>query len=257
MSITVRVVMSCVSVLWFTGCGSQEASDLQMGLAESVAEPMGTEASNQIASLQLPTSTTDSVAPNMIIRTGVARVRVDSLQPGVDAVRRIAQELGGLVVSSVVTGGDQSWRSAEVVFRVPSTRFDDAVASLRPLGKLESMSIASQDVGEEYVDLQAQLRNRRMLEDRLLQLLSTRAGTLEEVLAVERELARVREEIDRQEGRLRYLRNQVAMSTLTVHLTEPEPLISSYRGQNVVTQAFRSAWLDLSEDEYQAKRERS
>jgi hypothetical protein len=84
--------------------------------------------------------------------------------------------------------------------------------------------------------------NARRLEERLIALLATRTGRLEDVLAVERELARVREEIERHEGRLRYLRTRAAVSTLTVNLHEPRPIVGEYPGANVIGNAFRQAW---------------
>jgi hypothetical protein len=62
------------------------------------------------------------------------------------------------------------------------------------------------------------------------------------VLAVERELARVRQEIDTQEGRLRYLRSRVAVSTLNVTLHEPRPVVGAYPGSSPIANAFRDAW---------------
>jgi hypothetical protein len=79
------------------------------------------------------------------------------------------------------------------------------------------------------------------MEERLVNLLATRTGKLEDVLAVERELARVREEIERYEGRLRYLRTQVAMSTLSITVSEPGPVVGQ-PGSNVVVEALKQAW---------------
>ncbi|HEX6251730.1 MAG TPA: DUF4349 domain-containing protein, partial [Gemmatimonadaceae bacterium] len=82
----------------------------------------------------------------------------------------------------------------------------------------------------------------RRLEERLLALLTSRTGKLEEVLAVERELARVRGEIEQIEGRLRYLRTRAAMSTLTVTVHEPEPMLGGAPGDNPFAEALRRAW---------------
>jgi hypothetical protein len=73
-------------------------------------------------------------------------------------------------------------------------------------------------------------------------LLANRTGKLDEVLRVERELARVREEIERYEGRLRYLSARVAMSTLTITVHEPAPILGSTPGENPIAAAFRRAW---------------
>jgi hypothetical protein len=97
-------------------------------------------------------------------------------------------------------------------------------------------------VSEEFVDLTARTANARRLEERLLELLATRTGKLQDVLSVERELARVREEIERMEGRLRYLKTRTELSTLSVALHEPPPLVSPNPGRNPLAEAVREAW---------------
>lgn len=177
----------------------------------------------------------------MIIRTGSAVVEVASLERAIAAMRGLALRLGGEIGNlSMATGQDQL-RRATIELRIPTARFDDAVASLRPVGEVESVDVSAQDVGEEYVDISARVANGRRLEERLIRLLENRTGKLEEVLAVERELARVREEIDRMEGRLRWLRSRVAMSTLLVTVHEPAPLLSP-PGENIIMQSFVNAW---------------
>jgi len=183
-----------------------------------------------------------SVAPSMLIRTGTAMVEVDSVEVAVARVRELAQRLGGYVGNTSVSGGEQAARSATLELKIPAARFDQAVSGLRPLGKVESVQVQAEDVGEEYVDLSARTANARRLEERLLGLLATRTGKLEDVLAVERELARVRQEIDTQEGRLRYLRSRAAVSTLNVTVHEPRPLVGDYPRARPLREAFRDAW---------------
>jgi hypothetical protein len=92
------------------------------------------------------------------------------------------------------------------------------------------------------VDLTARAANAHRLEDRLVELLRTRTGKLQDVLSVERELARVREEIERMEGRLRFLKTSAQLSTLSVNLYEPAPLVASHPGRSVIGEAFKTAW---------------
>ncbi len=184
----------------------------------------------------------DSVTPSMIIRTGAATIEVDSLEPAVAQLRQLAQRVGGFVANTSMQTGRNQLRAATLEIKLPAARWDDAIRGLAPIGTVESVSENTEDVGEEFVDISARVANARRLEERLVSLLATRTGKLEDVLAVERELARVREEIDRYEGRLRYLRSRVAMSTLTVMVHEPEPLVSGSPGTNVVGEAFRDAW---------------
>lgn len=180
--------------------------------------------------------------PGMIIRNGSASVQVDSLELGVQAVQKMAVTFGGYVGNTSLSSGENQVRSATIELKIPSTRYDSALAGLSPIGKVESVSSTAEDVGEEFVDVTARVTNAHRLEDRLVNLLATRTGKLEDVLAVERELARVREEIERYEGRLRFLRSRVAISTLTITVHERAPLVSATPGENILVNAFKDAW---------------
>jgi hypothetical protein len=85
------------------------------------------------------------------------------------------------------------------------------------------------------------MENSKRLERRLIDLLATRTGKLKDVLDVEQALARVREEIERFEGRMRYLQAHTAMSTLSITVHEPLPVVGS-AGRSVMGEAFRQAW---------------
>jgi hypothetical protein len=178
----------------------------------------------------------------MLIRTGDASVEVDSLEPAVERLRALTERLGGLVANTTYQGGRDRVREASLELRVPADRFESMQTVLDSVGDVEWLNVAVQDVGEEYVDLSARTANAKRLESRLVELLATRTGKLEDVLAVERELARVREEIERYEGRLRFLRTRVATSTLTVRLHEPAPVIGGRGETGVIGDAFRQAW---------------
>ena len=107
---------------------------------------------------------------------------------------------------------------------------------------MQSVNVSAEDVGEEYTDVSARVANARRLEARLLDLLANRTGRLEEILNLEREVARVREEIERYEGRLRYLRTRASVSVLTITLHEPQTVIGGPRGDRPIRDAFITAW---------------
>lgn len=200
----------------------------------------------ELSAGQLPfTAGNADIAPTMVIRTGHASVEVDSLDIAMAGLRIAADRVGGYVASATVAAGGEQHRTAMLEVKVPAARFDDLVAGLRPLGRVESVNVSAQDVGEEYVDVTARIANARRLEERLIELLATRTGKLQDVLNVERELARVREEIERYEGRLRYLKSRSALSTLTVSLHEPLPMTGNPSAGDVVSEAFRRAWRNL------------
>ena len=185
---------------------------------------------------------TDSTAPPMIIRTGDASIEVDSLDVGMAAVRTLARRVGGYVANTSMQAGNEQSHSATLQLKIPAAHFDEALAGLKPIGKVESTSVTAEDVGEEYVDVSARMDNGRRLEKRLLDLLATRTGKLSDVLEVETELARVRGEIDSAEGRLRYLRAHVAMSTLSVTVHEPVPIVGEQGSGGVIAESFREMW---------------
>jgi hypothetical protein len=179
-------------------------------------------------------------ATEMLIRTGRASVEVRDLGQAVGRARQMAGSLGGHVAGTNVQTGRDQVRTATLELRIPSQRFDEAVSGLEPLGKVETVVVDAIDVGEEFVDVSARLANARRLEERLLALLAARSGKLEDILALERELARVREEIERYTARLRYLETRVAMSTLSLTVHEPYPVLAG--GRNPLGDALRDAW---------------
>ena len=188
-------------------------------------------------------SAIDNIAAgSMLIRNGAASILVDSLEEAIAKVQQLATQLNGMVGNVSIASGENEVRSATLQVRVPAAQFDAAISGLKPIGKVEHSSTSAEDVGEEFVDVSARVANSKRLEERLISVLATRTGKLDEILAVERELARVREEIERYEGRVRYLRSRVAISTLTITVHEKAPLVSGVPGTNVIAEAFATMW---------------
>lgn len=186
---------------------------------------------------------TDSAAtPSMLIRTGNATIEVDSLEIAMQQIRDLAQRLGGFVANVQLSSGRDQIRSASLEMKVPVARWSEAVSGLKPVGKVEALNEFTQDVGEEYVDVAARVTNAKRLEGRLIELLANRTGRLTDVLTVERELARVREEIERYQGRLRFLTTRAAMSSMTVTVHEDFPVVSARGETGVLGDAFKQAW---------------
>ena len=209
----------------------------QTGAARRELQMAKAAGGSQAATMQIPP------APDaMIIRNGHVVVEVDSLEQAIDRARQLALSLGGSIGNVSMHTGEHQVRGATVELKVPAVRFDDAMTGLSPLGKVEQSNTTAQDVGEEFVDITARVANARRLEERLINLLATRTGRLEDVLAVERELARVREEIERYEGRLRFLSTRVATSTIVASLHEEGPLVAATPGTNIISEAFRDMW---------------
>ncbi len=181
----------------------------------------------------------------MIVRNGTTSIEVDSLDTAIARVRTLALRVNGYIANTTVQGGRDQLRTASLELKVPSERFDDAITGLSPIGKVEAVNVNAEDVGEEYVDIEARVQNAHKLEARIIDLLANRDGKLNDVLSVEHELARVREDIERYEGRMRYLRTRASISTLTIAVHERAPVIVPVAGDGPILVAFREAWETL------------
>jgi len=226
---------------------AREETGRERSATRSAAPGAGTVVSDAEASAQgaFPRFTVDPAADPttpLVLRTGQAGIEVDSLEPALAALRAVAQRVGGFTGNASVQTGRNQVRRATVEIKVPAGKFDDLTEGIRPLGRVEFLNVSAEDVGEEFVDLTARVANARRLEERLLELLATRTGKLQDVLSVERELARVREEIERMEGRLRFLQARAQLSTLSVGLHEPPPLVADRPGASPLAEAVRQAW---------------
>src|SRR5690606_993665 len=135
-------------------------------------------------------------------------------------IQSLTESVGGFIAEfrEDRTYGDR--RAGRWVVRIPTARFQEFLDQVVTFGVPETRQIDAQDVTEEYVDLEARSANKKKLEQRILDLLENQTGEIKDVIAVETELARVREEIERMEGRLRYLANRVELTTITISARE-------------------------------------
>ncbi len=136
-------------------------------------------------------------------------------------IRSLAESYGGYVAgSSRSSYGMQA--TAEITIRVPKDKFRTAVQEIETYGKVLDERTTSEDVTQQYIDVKARLENLQRQEKRLNEIVGM-ARTVDEVLNVERELERVRGEIESLQGQVNYLERSVAMSVITVSLKEPPP----------------------------------
>ncbi|KAF2519036.1 DUF4349 domain-containing protein [Flavobacterium salilacus subsp. salilacus] len=106
--------------------------------------------------------------------------------------------------------------SRDMVIRIPSKHFENFIADIGTgVAYFDRKEISAQDVTEEYIDIEARIKAKKTLENRYLELLK-KAGKVSEMLEIEKELSAIREEIEAQQGRLNYMKNRVAMSTVNI-----------------------------------------
>lgn len=167
--------------------------------------------------------TGDSTIDQKLIKTGYISLEVPKVLETVDRLKELAGRHNGYLSSSSVSGDTANRLSGMAIPRVPADQFDATVTEIKNLGTLRSASVDSQDVTEEYIDLQAQKGALQRQLDQFNRIME-KADKVEDILKVQVEIGRVQGELDRLECRLRYLNNRVDLSTITVSLQEPAPL---------------------------------
>lgn len=153
----------------------------------------------------------------MIVRTGDMSLVVDNVVDARDEITQLAVRFGGYVVSSRISGEEQEMKGW-ISIRVPDDRFEQALTELRDLAvRVNSESTSSEDITEEYIDLESRLRNAEATESQYLALLE-KAEDVEDILRIYESLSRVRSEIEQLKGRMRYLEQISSLSLISVYL---------------------------------------
>ena len=133
--------------------------------------------------------------------------------------------LSGYVSTYSSNSNSGEWRSGTWQIRIPVKHFQTFMDNMEELGVAEAKNISSQDVSEEFVDLTARLKNKQVLIKRLWKIIENKTGRTEDLLKVERELARVQGEAERIEGRLRYLSQKAEMTTISLSAREEKDYV--------------------------------
>ena len=173
-----------------------------------------------------------------IIKTGYITLEVEDIAESMDKVADMADDMGGYVVSSYKHEYEQR-TSGSIRIRVPSQRFEETFERLRQFAiAVPYENTEAVDVTEEYVDLEARLRNLEATEAQYLALLE-KAEEVEDMLMVQRELSNVRGEIERIEGRMLYLERTSDMALIEINLQETEGLAAPWSASNALKTAVR------------------
>jgi hypothetical protein len=161
----------------------------------------------------------DSQPDRYLIKDATVTVEADDVRKATNLLVESVQAAKGYVSDVHEQTDGLGGLSATMQVRVPYTVFDRSMQQLASLGKILDKQVTAQDVTEEFVDTQAKVRNLKRTESRLLDHL-TRTGRLSDTLLIEKELNRVREEVEQLEGRVRFLSHRIAFSTITLTIKE-------------------------------------
>jgi Tfp pilus assembly protein PilE len=242
-SVAILALLGLAALVGFTGCGAERA-DVSITAArpyETTAAPATTTAGasfgeevDAVNEEYLSSRYTDRAsAAALTVSEGASRQKIISdaqleieveqgrFQTVFDQARLFADRYGGYLVSSsaYASGEEDSLKSGTVAIRVPSTSFNQALGDAGKLGTLKKQSLSTQDVTEEYVDLEARIKNSEANVNSLVALLE-KAKTVDEILYVRSVLTDAQGELEQLKGRLRYLDERTSFSTITMSIYE-------------------------------------
>jgi hypothetical protein len=157
-----------------------------------------------------------AVVERKLIRTGDLSFEVEDVLETKKSVNEICNTLKAFSSNESQNNLDDRIQLFQTI-RVPAERFDELVAQLEKLAvRIENKSINTQDVTEEFIDVEARLATKKSLEERYREILK-QAKTVADIVSIESQIATVRADIESMQGRMNYLKNQVAFSTLQVN----------------------------------------
>jgi hypothetical protein len=213
------------SVLLLLSCQAKQNSESATDAAEATTQSAAAPEAKDAADNDDVDKPAPLLADRKIVRNARLRFRVEKLTDSEARISKMASQFGGMITNSEEnrTGGQSE---VSMTVRVPADRLDPFLSSLMKESiYTDTKTISAEDVTRQYADTDARIRAKKATETRYLQLLQ-RARNVQEVMAVEAQLGQMREEIESQEAVLRTLKNDVALSTVTLTMYERSEVAS-------------------------------
>lgn len=228
----ILILVSLLASLLLSACGGSasttEFQQISSGLASDAAPPAAPapEApalSGGGSSYDRDDSAEESAQQpqieRMVIKNGTLYIEVDDITQAEQQITLLAQQKGGYIVSTSNYGGGET-RGSTIIFRIPAAQFETTMNDVEGIAKeVSQRSVSGEDVTEEFVDLGSRLKNLEATRDRLLDLLA-KANRVEDALSVNQALTDVQGEIEVIQGRMKYLQQSAALSTITANISK-------------------------------------
>lgn len=247
LSITaVRVLVASVALAVGAstlGCGAAESSVDAKRTASAVndeAEFAQPSVESMAEGRARPGETEPAVRDRKIVYNATLDIVVDSYDGVEEKVGDLVKEHQGFVANSSLGAKVGTRRRGSWVVRVPVDQYKPFLNGVSAIGETTSTESAN-DVTAEFVDIEARIASKQKLEERVLQLLDRPDDKIQHVIEVEKELARIREEIERMQGRLRLLSDQTSLSTVTIKIREERNYVAPEKTLTVGTR-INTAW---------------
>ncbi len=213
--------------LLMAGCGGQSGDSMSESAANSAAsstsndsDEAGGKAAGAPVNATAQLIQAASAVPRKIIYTATVDLLADNYAAAERGLLGLIKKHGGYIAETNIGGTPGTPRQGTWKIRVPESQFQAFMTAVETLGELQTSATNSQDVTAEFYDLQARISNKQVEEKRLLDHLQRSTAKLGDILQVEREISRVRGEIEQMQGRLRLLANMTSLTTITVTLHE-------------------------------------
>jgi len=203
---------------------SAEAKDKIESFAQ--AEPTIATGSNVPAAEEAAPKPGETPAPEVanrkLIRNATVELEIVSFDNAVQKITAFANEDRGYVATTNSQKQAIGKLRGQIIVNVLPENLDRFLQKLRGLGELKNQTLGTEDVTKAYFDTDARLKNAHVMEQRLIDMLNTKTGKVSDLLQVEKELGRVREEIEKMQGDLKYWDSQVQFATVTISLAEKD-----------------------------------
>ncbi|MEY2585567.1 MAG: hypothetical protein QOD80_1593, partial [Verrucomicrobiota bacterium] len=165
-------------------------------------------------------STVGPTANRKLIRNATAELEVASFDDSIQKITAFVSEEKGYVATTNSEKQANGKLRGEIVVKVLPDSLDRFLGKLRGIGELKNQALTTEDVTKAYFDTESRLKNARLMEQRLIEILKTKSKDVADLLEVEKELGRVREQIETMQGELKFMDSQVAFATVTITLAE-------------------------------------
>lgn len=212
-----KKILVVVAILIFSiSCKNQQSEDV--AVAESLdVKMMNLEAAPVAASETSGSGGSETIIEPKIIKNANLRFETSDLSQSYTDIQKAIIKYKASIQNDV-TGKNSNSVYRDLTIRVPNTAFDAFITDIgKGVSHFDRKEISSEDVTEEYIDIESRINTKKTLEKRYLDLLN-KATKVSEILEIEKGLATVREEIESIEGRLKYLQSRIAMSTITIDM---------------------------------------
>lgn len=199
--------------------------------ATTSAEPRMKE-SAMVSGSNIPTAEEQAAKPaetpnpalvnRKLIRNARVELEIISFDDAVQKITAFASEEKGYVATTSSEKQANGKLKGEIVVKVVPENLDRFLQKIRGLGELKNQTLGTEDITKAYFDTDSRLKNARVMESRLVDMLKTKSSDINDLLQVEKELGRVREEIEKMQGELKFWDSQVAFATVTIQLSEKD-----------------------------------